>query len=136
MEIIAAQDERLLSWAERRLGTSWERPQVRWLSALADGSPVFVVVYSRFSPRNCELTIATDATKRWATRASLRAIFHVPFKQWGLRRVTFIVRSDNQRSIDLCERLGASHEGLVRETFADGVHGVVLGLLKEDCRWC
>lgn len=96
---------------------------------------MFVVIYSRFGPRNCELTIATDGTRRWASKRSLRAIFHVPFTQWALARVTFVVRADNKTSIDMCERLGAVQEGVIRKAFADDVHGVVLGMLREECSW-
>jgi hypothetical protein len=35
----------------------------------------------------------------------------------------------------MCERLGAVQEGRVRETFADGVDGVVMGMLNKECRW-
>ena len=136
MEIIAAQDLALLAWAQERLGARWEADQVRWLSGVADGLPVFVVLYSRFSERNCELSIATDMTKRWATRRALRAIFHVPFRQWQLRRVTFVINAENKASIDLCERLGAVHEGRVRKSFPGDADGLVLGILKEECKWC
>ena len=136
MQIIAAQDLILLTWAQERLGVQWDAGQVRWLSGVADGSPVFVVVYSRFSARNCELSIATDGTKRWATRRALRAIFHIPFHQWKLRRVTFVINAENKVSIDLCERLGAVREGVVRKSFPDDADGLVLGLLAEECPWC
>ena len=135
MDIITSQNPHLLAWASARLGVSWPADQVRWICGFGADSPVFVVVYSRFSHRNCELTIATDGTRRWATRRALRAIFRVPFEQWGLRRVTFVVRSDNAASIDLCERLGAVHEGRVRRAFADDVDGVVMGMLAEECTW-
>jgi len=134
LEIIAAQDPRLLAWAQAQLQASWEPGSVRWLAGVA-AEPVFVVVYSRFSARSCELSIATDGTKRWASRRSLRAIFNVPFNQWALRRVTFVCRADNQPSIDLCARLGAVQEGVVRKSFPGDVDGVVLGMLKEECPW-
>lgn len=136
MDIVAAQDPWLLEWAGARLRASWEPERVRWISGVSAGAPVFVVVYSRFGDGNCELTIATDGTRRWATRRSLRAIFSVPFRQWGLRRVTFMVRADNAASLDLCERLGAVREGVVREAFPDGEAGVLLGMLRKECTWC
>lgn len=135
MELIAAQDLPLLDWAQRQLDTKWELSQVRWLSGIEGERIVFVVVYSRFSSRNCELSIATDGTKRWATRRSLRAIFHVPFNQWGLRRTTFVINAENKVSIDLCERLGAVREGVVRKCFPGDADGLVLGMLKEECQW-
>lgn len=134
MDIIAAQHPALLEWAGRELDTSWSPSPVHWLSGVAGDRVVFVVVYSAFSERNCMLSIATDGTKRWASRKSLRAIFHVPFNQWNLARVSFLVRFDNEKSLDLCRRLGAHIEGYVRRAFSEG-DGVMFGMLKEECRW-
>jgi hypothetical protein len=134
MEIITDQDERLLGWAERRLGVSWVASQCRWLAGV-DTDIRFVVVYSNFSPRNCDLTIATDGSKTWATRRSLRAIFAPPFELWGLRRVTFIVKADNQPSIRMLETAGARREGIARKAFDGDVDGIAFGMLREECRY-
>lgn len=135
MDIIYLQDPRLLRWANERLGARYEEGSCRWVAGLANGSVVFVVVYSRFSLRNCELTIVTDGTKRWATRRSLREIFRTPFKVWSFRRVTFVVRADNLASLDMLDRLGAVREGCVRKTFEGEVDGIIFGMLEEECRW-
>lgn len=135
MDIIYLQDPRLLQWANERLGVRFEEGSCRWVAGLANGSVVFTVVYSRFSLRNCELTLATDGTKRWATKRTLREIFRTPFKVWGFRRVTFVVRADNHASLDMLERLGAVWEGRVRLAFEGDVDGVIFGMLKEECRW-
>lgn len=135
MQIVTLQDPRLLDWANQKLELDFAPDQCRWVAGLGDGGVVFVVVYSRFSARNCELTIATDMSRRWATRASLRAIFGVPFDFWKLRRVTFVARADNNRSIDMLWRLGALAEGRIEAVFEGDVDGVVFGMLKERCRW-
>lgn len=128
----------LLAWAAQRLGINFDPGWCRWIAGGFDGEtePAFVVVYSRFTHRSCELTIATDGLRRWATRRSLRAIFGVPFGQWGMQRVTFVIRSDNTESLNLCRRLGASFEGRVRREYADDVDAIVMGMLKGECRWC
>lgn len=135
MQIVTLQDARLLAWANAMLGLNFSPESCRWVAGLADGCVVFVVVYSRFSARNCELTIATDGTRRWATRQSLREIFGLPFLLWGLRRVTFVVRADNVPSLDMLVRLGAKKEGVIEAAFDGDVDGVVFGMLKERCRW-
>lgn len=135
MDFTTLQDARLLAWASERLGVTFQPDQCRWVAGLEAGGAVWVVVYSRFSRRGCELTIATDGSKRWASKRSLRLIFGMPFKFWGLRRTTFVVSADNKRSIDMLERLGAVREGTVRKAFDGDVDGHVYGMLREECRW-
>jgi len=137
LELIYAQDVRLLRWAESKLGHSLG-DRARWIAGLDAelASVVFVVVFNDFCDRNCQMTIATDATKRWASRRTLRAVFSAPFIQWKLARVTFVVASTNAPSLSLCERLGAQREGRIRGLFAEDADGIVFGLLKSEAqRW-
>lgn len=128
-------DIRPLIWAEERLGGTFKPDRCRWVAGLDAGGPVFVVVYSHFSSRNCELSIATDETKRWATKKALRAIFSMPFVEWHLPRVTFVVSAENLPSQDLVLRLGAKLEGRVREAFPEG-DGLVFGMLRLEAeKW-
>lgn len=136
MDIVTLQDPRLLTWLNARLSTQFEEASCRWVAGLADGSIVFVVVYSTFSRRSCELTIATDETRRWATKRTLHHIFRIPFVEWSLRRVMFVARADNTVSLDMIERLGAEREGQLRRHFSGDVDGVLFGMLREECRWC
>lgn len=134
------QDERFLRWASQRLGSDWSPAACRWLSGLDGEAIVWVVVYSHFSSRNCQLSIATDGTRRWASRASLRAIFSAPFLQWGMRRVSFVVASDNAPSLRMMGKrgrspLGVVEEGRVRAAFPNDVDGLLFGMLKEECKW-
>ncbi len=135
MDIVYEQNRDYLAWAETKLGLRWEPREVRWVAGRDAGGVIWVVVFSHFCPRNCELTIATDGSKRWATRRALRAIFGYPFRTLGLRRVTFIVRDDNHKSQGLVLRLGASFEGRLRKVFEDTVDGIVYGMLREECSW-
>lgn len=140
MQIDLSQDARLLAWAAERLEGTFAPETCRWVAGLADGGVVFVVVYSHFSSRNCQLSIATDGSKRWATRRTLRAIFSAPFAHWNLRRVTFVVAADNDRSLKMMQHCGRSPlgvvpEGRVRAAFPNDVDGLLFGMLREECRW-
>lgn len=134
MEIVTIQDVRLLHWAEQQLGETWDASKVRWLSGVGGGI-CFVVIYSRFTKRDCWMSIATDGKKRWATRASLRAMFALPFEQWGLKRLTFMVRADNELSLKMMRQAGAVEEGRARKCFDGGVDGIAFGMLPDECRY-
>ena len=140
MWIDASPDVHALIWAEEKLGATFNPKACRWVAGRDAGGFVFVVVYSHFSSANCHLSIATDGSKRWATRASLRAIFDAPFKTWGLRRVTFVVSADNEKSLQMMEKRGRSplevvREGTARCAFPNDVDGFLFGMLREECRW-
>jgi RimJ/RimL family protein N-acetyltransferase len=134
MTLTVIQDPRLLAWANARLDAHFEPERCRWVAGFEDAGPIFVVVYLRFSPRNVELALATDGTKRWATRRALRLIFSQPFKTWKLARCTFVVEGDNVKSIDMLDRLGAVREGCIRCAFAHS-DGYVYGMLAKECKW-
>lgn len=141
MQIINLQDARLLAWAEKRLGERYRPEQCRWVAGLADGGVSWVAVYSHFSTRNCLVSIATDGSKRWASRATFRAICAPPFTQWGLARMTFLVSETNEASLRMMRKTdgrfvtGAREEGRLRAAFPGDVDGIVFGLLRTECKW-
>lgn len=69
------------------------------------------------------------------TKGFMKAIFHYPFNQLGVTRITVCVRQSNKPSIKLAKRMGFSVEGIKRKGYQDGENMVELGLLKEECKW-
>ncbi len=101
------------------------------------GGILCVVMYSGFSDANCELTIASSSAK-WCTRQFLKKALSYPLIHLGLQRVTFVVQSDNEKSLSLCDRLGAKREGILRSWFKDDgkpFDAIVFGLLATECKW-
>lgn len=80
-----------------------------------------------------ELSFAA-ITPRWATRGVIRAILHVPFCQYGWRRLTAVTAHDNDAAQRLLSGLGFRREGTVREMFSSSPrrHGVVFGMLPKE----
>jgi RimJ/RimL family protein N-acetyltransferase len=93
-----------------------------------------VVVYTSFTRRNCEMSMASDGSGHWITREFLRAAFGYPFLQMDLARVTGIVEHDNERALRLNMRLGFMIEGKLRGWFKDK-DGIIFGMLANECRW-
>lgn len=139
MQIITLQDARLLAWAAQKLKATYSPATCKWVGALDAGGVVWVAVYSHFSERNCAISLATNGSKRWASRATFRTILRIPFVEWGLARVTFVVDERNEASLRMMRKdgrfcVGAREEGRMRAMF-DGADGIVFGLLKEECKW-
>lgn len=141
MDIVVIQDARLLAWAAKRLETSYNPQQCKWVAGLGAGGIVWVVVYSHFSDRNCAMSIATNGSRRWASRAVFHTIFGIPFTQWQLPRVTMVVAENNEPSLKMLRRdkgrfvIGAREEGRMRALFGPDVDGIVFGLLARECPW-
>lgn len=110
-------------------------PSTKCLANLDDhGNIRAVVVYDRITDYDCMMHIASDGTKNWMSRQYLVMAFHVPFVQWGLRRVTGLVKAGNEQALSFDKHLGFVQEGVIRCGFGD-CDGILLGMLKEECRF-
>lgn len=105
-----------------------------WLAVIGDdGSLVAVWAYHNFGPTGCEMSGAVFS-RRLVPREVMRALFAYPFHQLGFRRITCTVRPSNTVSLNIVRRMGFRVEGLLRNWYPDD-HGILLGLLKEECKW-
>lgn len=84
--------------------------------------------------RDCWLTIYS-ISERWATRAVIRYVFGIIFHLIEAERCSVYVSADNQKSLNMCLRLGFKQEGLIRQSRDDGQDCVMLGMLKTECKW-
>lgn len=134
MKIDWSQNLSHLLWAEDRLQVRFSGIEAKWISVLDDsGNLLGVVIYTRFTVTNCEMSVAA-ASPKFLSRRALRAFFGYPFNQLGLERVTSLISVDNAKSYKLCRGLGFSVEGCLRKWFSP-LDGMVMGLLKEECKW-
>lgn len=130
-----SQDLRYLDFANTVLQVNFQPVDSVWISKVYDdGSIAAVAVFNRFSPQNCEISLATDQKKKWACRRFLRAIFTYPFIQMKLWRVTGAVESDNDAAIELHRHLGSIHEATLKNWFGEK-DAVLFRMTKEECKW-
>jgi hypothetical protein len=136
--IIGDQRDRAIAWAAPRFphppeGGSWEKASALILER--DGNITAVVLYNNFWPGNSvDASIALDRVSR-LTRSFLGAMFLAPFVEWGLRRVTLKIASDNAKSIRFAKHLGFTQEGEIREGVTKDVDLLIFGMLKRECRF-
>lgn len=131
MTLIFGRDEELALWVGLRCGATFSL--YKSIGVELDGSVSAAVVYSNYRDGNIEATIAAD-DPRWCRKGVLASLFYYPFVQLGCRRITCLIRHDNERSIRLCEGLGFVREGRCRKIFGEE-DGLVYGLIREECRW-
>ncbi len=123
-----------LAFAEGVLQVKFDMRAVTWLTSLdQNGSILGVVVFSRFTTGNCEVTVAAR-TSHFLTKRFLLASCAYPFIQLGCRRVTAIIAAGNERSLSLAQQLGFKEEGELVDWFPSG-NAKILGLLRKNCKW-
>lgn len=91
------------------------------------------VTYSLYNGANVWMSIASEDS-RWISRSSLWAIFHYPFKQLQVKRISALVDASNHRSQRFVEKLGLVREATFVDSAPDGDQHVYR-LLAADCKW-
>lgn len=125
----------LLQFANEVLGVNFIPEECRWIGSVTDDMQIMgVVVYSRWTKHNCEMSVAS-VTPRFMTRAFLRAVFGYPFNELGFARVTAVVEEENVKALNMNHGLGFKDEGILRNWYGEGRNGVVMGMLKDECKW-
>ena len=91
------------------------------------------VVYHDYRPQHGDCSISIAATSpRWAGRQTISYLLQYPFLELGCRRVSTVVRSDNDRALDMNVRLGFCIEGVRRHFYAPGVDAIEWGMMREE----
>jgi hypothetical protein len=66
----------------------------------------------------------------------LFTVFDYPFNQCNLARVTGLVPRKNDKALKFdIDKVGFKVEGIVRSALPDGDDIVVLGMLRDECKW-
>lgn len=93
------------------------------------GEVIGAVVFNNYERTDVHVTVAGSG---W-TRGFLRVVGKYVFGTLGCLRATIVTEQD--KVIDLAQRLGGQTEGTLRNHFGPGRHGIVVGILREDYRF-
>lgn len=122
-------------WAAEKLDIKQFRSDAVCITMLRDNEIAAVAVYDTFVPGDCLMHIASDGTRRWATREFRQRTFIYPFIQCKLQRVTASVSENNFASRKFCTQLGFVEEGRLREAGTKREDLIIFGMLQRECRW-
>ena len=105
------------------------------IGIVKDGKLIAGIVYNNYLPNvSIEMSIFS-IDKRWATRHNIKALFHYPFTQLNLRRVTALCSANEGDIMNFLKRLGFTQEGIHREAHPHGGDSISYGMLKTECRY-
>lgn len=127
------QKSEYLDFVNEMLDTDFDTRRARTIASIDEKGIRGVVVFSRFSPFNCEWT-AASLTPHFLSPGLVRACFKYCFIQHDLARVSAIVDERNTRSQRLLLKLGFTKEADLEAMFGTH-HGILFKMLKHDCRW-
>lgn len=119
-------------WVCERAGGTWVPGRGTAIGRMVDGELVAGVLYEDFNGANIICHIA--GVGNWATREYLAVIFHYPFVQLGVRRITVPVDSVNEKSIRLVERMGFTLESRLREA-TPRADMLLYRMFRNECRF-
>ena len=134
----------LAAWAADRIPhVSSFPPECETLAVMEGSDPwnldnrvLAVVVFHEWVYGTIQISCAA-ASPKWASPRVLRSLLEYPFGQLGCRKVHVIIPHTNDRAIKFNAGIGMRKEATIRHYFADGLHGVVLGMTRRefDKRW-
>lgn len=127
--------DELLAWAETKIPNCRFRTDAVAIGHLRDDRIAGVVVFDTFSANSCCISLASDGSARWMTRAFAVRAMAYPFIQCGFNHVLSVVSSLNEASLRYTERFGWTRTGVLREAGALKEDLIVFDLLRRECRF-
>lgn len=115
-------------YLEKRTGARLERDAV----FIANTHPLGVAGFERWNGSDVEAHFAGE--RGFLTRSFLRTLARYVFDQLGCDRVSGRIPVSRRESLVTAGRIGFIPEGYIRRAHK-GEDFVLVGLLKEDCRW-
>ena len=126
--------DKVVQWVAKRTneyGNFGAATAIGWES---NGVLVAGTAYAEWNGHNVVCHIASDGSRRWATREYLWTIFDYPFTQLKVKRITVCVGEGNRPSRRFVEHLGFTLEATLRNAHPSG-DLLVYSMFKERCKW-
>ncbi len=128
--MIVTDVERVNAYVSGQLGIEpWS--QCSAIGLERDGVMVGGVIYDHYNGANICMHIASSG--RWS-REFCSYIFHYPFNELGVKRITGFVDPSNLKSIKWCERIGAVLEARLADAHPAG-DLLIYKLTRELCKY-
>ena len=121
------------AWAGGLFGVTFREPSFALGVLNGHGKLVGAVIYNNYEAANVEMSIV--GPRRAFYRGVCREIFSYAFDELGVSRVTLTCRERYPEIIDKARRWGWKIEGRMRDYYGPGDHAIILGMLREECRF-
>lgn len=102
------------------------------------GEPVVATAIDGWTKHSCDLTIASDGTKRWATKKFIVGTYNYIFNICGKSRINMITAARNEPAMRMMKALGHVQEGYHVDYFGPGLDATSWRFNRADyekSRW-
>lgn len=93
-----------------------------------------VVGFNRWTVHGVDGNIASDKTKRWASKEFISTCYNYAFEYANKTRINFGVRADNKDAIKLHESFGHKLECTLEDGDGEGKDVLIYGLTRKQWR--
>lgn len=140
MNLTVDHQDVLLAWAARKLGTDgWPKESRAYgvVEPREGMKPLLraVIVVNSHHGASCRIHIASDGSRKWATRdvlARLAAFIHIGMK---VNRIWTVVSVANVPAIITCLKIGFQIQGRVARGADDGSDGIIVSMFADENPW-
>lgn len=122
----------IIPWVENRICDEILLKNIRAIGQLNhDGELVAGAVFGGYNEAHLILSLACDVPMN---RKFLAMMFDYPFNKAGVNRLTAFIKSNNQKSIHLAQRLGFVLESTLQQATLDA-DLQIYRMFKNECRF-
>lgn len=139
MKIVLGRDAEIAAWAAKQIGQpmgtlsrGFLPPYVAVGFLDRHDELVGAAVFNQFTGRDIEASIVGGAC---LMRSLLWWMFNYVFSELGCARVSLMIRASRPSHEDMARRVGFTREGIARRRFGDDDDGILMGMLRGECRW-
>jgi hypothetical protein len=125
---VIVSDDRAARFVSDTLGVGFCPPWTA-MGIERDGEIVAGVVFNCFEGADVHLSVAGSG---W-TKAFFRAVASYVYETLKCERITFVTERDEVAALGV--RLGGKVEGRMRSHFGAGRDGIIVGILRDECRY-
>ena len=119
-------------WVCERTKGGWTKGRGSAIGKVKDGKLVAGILYECCNGANITAHIAGEGN--WLDKTLLHIMFHYPFVQLGVNRITAPVDSDNEKSIAFLERIGFIMEARLLGATSNG-DILLFRMFKSECKY-
>jgi hypothetical protein len=122
----------IVPWVEHRICDEILSKNIRAIGQLNSNNKLVAgAVFGGYNEAHLILSLACDVPMN---RKFLAMMFDYPFKKAGVNRLTAFIKSNNQKSIHLAQRLGFVLESTLQQATLDA-DLQIYRMFKNECRF-
>lgn len=123
----------VIDWMLDKMGGRFSQDAIGF-GLVENGAIIAAAAFDVYRPCSNSIECAMAFDKP-VTRRFLRECACFVYQNLGVNRAQAVINLSNLKSINTTLRLGFTIEGLLRQGGTNGEDAVIMGLLRDECRW-